>query len=111
MRGPHTVRFVSLTVLGAACAVTFGLGTSGRSALAARSTRMAEVVRLQTPLGKQGTRGAGGNVGIIFGLRDVTRRKTDVERQETRRNDLDERRTKTTERKAVDRRRTTRNNE
>jgi hypothetical protein len=68
--------------------VTFGVAAAGLLASApddaqaqGRRRRAAVVINLQTPLGLQGTRGAGDNVIIPFSLQDRSRRATNVEVQ------------------------------
>jgi hypothetical protein len=78
MRISKSARFGGAVALGA-ISVT-ALIAAGETAWAKKSN-VARVGRIETPLGLQGTRGAGGNVGIIFNLIDETRRKTDVEVQ------------------------------
>jgi len=74
-------RRVVAAAAGAAVAVLAGaMSESARDAVAATPSVPA-VGRVETPLGLQGARGAGANVGVIFTLIDPARRKTDVEVQ------------------------------
>jgi hypothetical protein len=76
-----TARFSAGVTLGVVTAVTALTFLSSQELAFARATRVAVVQRIESPLGLQGTRGAGGNVGVIFNLVDEARRKTDVEVQ------------------------------
>lgn len=77
-----SARFGGGVALGAITAIAIGaVFASGDSAFAAKSKKTARVGRIETPLGLQGTQGAGGNIGVIFSLIDDARRKTDVEVQ------------------------------
>jgi len=81
MRLSKSVRFAGTAALSAAVALGVGaVATSGSRAVAATAA-VARVGRVETPLGTQGARGAGANVGVIFNLIDDARRKTDVEVQ------------------------------
>jgi hypothetical protein len=73
-----SARFGGAVALGAVSVVA--LFAASETALAKRSSA-ALVGRIETPLGLQGTRGAGANVGVIFNLIDESRRKSDVEVQ------------------------------
>ena len=76
-------RIVLAAAVGAAA--TIGLLAGSGDAFAARrkkkKVKAAEVQNLQTPLGLQGTRGAGKNVVTPLSLVDKSRRKSDVEAQ------------------------------
>jgi hypothetical protein len=76
-----TARFGAGVTVGVVTAVTALTFLSSQEVAFARTTRVAVVQRIESPPGLQGTRGAGGNVGIIFNLIDEARRKTDVEVQ------------------------------
>jgi hypothetical protein len=76
-----TARFGAGVTMGVVTAVTAFTFLTSHDLAFARTTKVAVVGRIESPLGLQGTRGAGGNVGIIFNLVDATRRKTDVEVQ------------------------------
>ena len=78
MRISKSARFGGAVALGA---VSVGALLAASESAWAKKSSAAQVGRIETPLGLQGTRGAGGNVGIIFNLIDVTRRKSDVETQ------------------------------
>src|SRR5438445_13311983 len=84
MRFSAMTRSEGAVVVGAVTAGAFlALHPSAHSnAWAARAAgRVAVVTRVETPLGLQGTRGAGGRVECIFDLVDPSRRKTDVQVQ------------------------------
>lgn len=76
-----TARFGAGVTMGVVTAVTALTFLSSHEAAFAKASKTAVVGRIESPLGLQGTRGAGGNVGVIFNLVDETRRKTDVEVQ------------------------------
>jgi hypothetical protein len=81
MRLPNTVRFGGAVAFGAVLATSAGAILLPSARAVAANTSVAKVGRVETPLGTQGARGAGANVGVIFNLIDSTRRKTDVEVQ------------------------------
>jgi hypothetical protein len=62
-------------------AISMGVLLSASESAWAKKSTAAQVGHIETPYGLQGTRGAGGNVGVIFNLIDATRRKTDVQVQ------------------------------
>ena len=71
-----TARFGAGVTIGVVTAVTALTFLSSQESAFARASRTAVVGRIESPLGLQGTRGAGGNVGVIFNLVDATRRKS-----------------------------------
>ena len=81
MRISNSARFGGAIAIGAIVAVSAGSLLASPRFAWAKASQVAVVGRVETPLGLQGTRGAGRNVGIIFSLKDAARRKTDVEVQ------------------------------
>lgn len=69
-----------LTAGAVAAAVGAGLAAA-QTASAARAPKRPEVTSMETPLGLQGTSGAGRNIPVIFRLFDRAGRATDVEVQ------------------------------
>jgi hypothetical protein len=81
MRVTKSVRFGGAVAFGAVVAAGASAVILPGTRAVAASTSVAKVRSVETPLGTQGSRGAGANVGIIFSLIDDTRRKSDVDVQ------------------------------
>jgi hypothetical protein len=75
------VRFGGAVAFGAVLAAGAGAVILPGARAVAATPKLARVGRVEPPLGMQGARGAGANVGVIFNLIDETRRKTDVDVQ------------------------------